>query len=206
MNKSIVREWNIRSALGFSSDILCSPYAREQSKMLFFFFFSSVSKIFNVKIIWEGVCQLWAILFENIVIYTCLIIQWCARNYKVRQFPLKIRCTWNLRQVIYLLKNFFSKFSVSDLAAIILPDTCCLGCFYGTTFYNGRSHPAEAPVITTVMFLFLLGVLNLTTKSTQESHRGSCLTLCIAPLTFWARSINQFLPPGTEQSWHHHQV
>lgn len=74
------------------------------------FFFSSVSKIFNVKIIWEGVCWLWAILFENIVIYTSLIIQWCARNYKVRQFPFKVRCIRHLRKVIYLLKKYHFRF------------------------------------------------------------------------------------------------
>ena len=74
------------------------------------FFFSSASKIFNLKIIWEGVCRVWAILFENIVIYTSLTIQWCARNYKVRQFPVKVRCIWHLRKVIYLLKKYHFRF------------------------------------------------------------------------------------------------
>lgn len=78
---------------------------------------------------------------------------------------------------------------LSILAAIILPATYCLECFCGMTWCNWRSYPTEVFIFTAAMFSFLPGILHLTTKSTQESHHGSCLMFCV--LLLWHSELNQ---------------
>lgn len=130
-----------------------------------------------------------------------------ARNCKIGQMPLKIMCTLYSRKMICFFKNslfrifckwpssnyftwymLFRVFLWHDLLQLKKPP------YRGT--YHHNCH----------VFLFARDF-----KSHHKVNPGiplwimSC-ALCIAPLTFWARPINQFLPPGTEWSWHHHQA
>lgn len=88
-----------------------------------------------------------------------------------------------------LSEEILFEFSISNLAANILPATRCLECFCDMTCCNWRSHPTDAHIITTILVSVLLGILNLTTKLTQEAHCDSWLVLCV--LLLWHSEQNQ---------------